>query len=155
MSFFMKNKLKFDEPAARAFELASKSAPPLAIVPPLNSSASADGLAIAQRLANRQVVIPRAFRVTAQHFSLQGQALIEGSLDAAVRSSDSVEVLPEGSLRGSFIGNELTVSGQVEGFVNFQKLHLHRGAICKGSIEGRTLVLDEGALLEASCRLIA
>jgi cytoskeletal protein CcmA (bactofilin family) len=159
MSFFLKNKLKLEQPVSQFLESPLLESPrkiELSLVKADSvPKASAEGLAIALRLSNQQVVVPRAFRVTAQHFSLQGQALIEGSLNAAVRSSDTVEVLAGGSLAGSFIGNELTVSGQVEGVINFQKLHLHKGAVCKGAIEGRSLVIDEGALLEASCRLIA
>ena len=154
MSFFLKNKLKLEHPVSLSFEPARKVE--LSLVKAESApKASAEGMAITLRLSNQQVVVPRAFRVTAQHFSLQGRALIEGSLNAVVRSSETVEVLPEGNLAGSFTGNELLVSGQVEGFVSFQKLRLYKGAICKGEIEGRSLIIEEGAILEATCRLIA
>lgn len=155
MSFFLKSKPRTDIVSSSSVAAQPQKAVLSLVRGEDSPKASPQGLAIAQRLSGKQVVVPRGFRISATHISLQGQALIEGSLVGTVNSYESVEVLAGGHLAGVFTGNELTVSGHLQGTAHFNSLHLKSGSLCEGSIEGRSVAIDEGARLEASCRFTA
>jgi len=84
-----------------------------------------------------------------------GSCKIEGLVEGKVECSDEVELAPSGRLNADVIaGKKASIAGQVFGNVTTPGvLRLCNGCRVEGDVRARSLVLEDGALLNGTCSM--
>lgn len=152
MAFFFKKSESTESkvrnfPASGGWQSAQPATAPTS-VPVVESTPSAEGLAIAQRLSGQKIAVPAGFSVRADHFQLEGGCLVAGELEARVVSCGRNEVLPGACLKGIIDGDEIAVRGTMLGQGVIDRLTIQAGGECRGSFRGSSLVLNEGGIFD-------
>jgi len=80
---------------------------------------------------------------------------IEGTLRGEVRVSDILVVGETAIVEGVVRAPTLIVLGEVRGEVRgAERVEIHRGGRLSGKVEAQSLVVREGGLLNADCRVV-
>lgn len=85
----------------------------------------------------------------------EGSVKILGKVEGDIKSSGEVYIEPTSSIKGNIYGTNVYVSGSITGNV-FSKgiLHLMTQSKLFGDIEVNSIVTDEGAIFQGSCKMI-
>ncbi len=79
---------------------------------------------------------------------------IDGCFNGEIRSSNTVIVGEKGKITGKINCGFLFVGGCVEGYVETaEKLHIAAGGYVNGDISTPSLVIDQGAFFDGTCRM--
>lgn len=79
---------------------------------------------------------------------------INGVLAGDVQVEASLVVGQSGKVKGNIEAAFVLVAGEIEGNVNaIQQLHVTKSAVINGDITCGSVVIDDGALLNGSCKM--
>lgn len=85
----------------------------------------------------------------------EGSIKILGKIEGDVRAGGDVYIESTASVTGNIYGSNVAVSGTVKGNILAKGLlHLMMQARLYGDIEVGSIVTDEGAIFQGSCRMI-
>lgn len=88
--------------------------------------------------------------------SFSGPTRIDGTLRGEVRASDLLVIGESGLVDGTVHAMSLMVLGRVEGSVlGAERIEIGPRGTLRGSIETRTLVVQDGGILDADCKVAA
>lgn len=79
---------------------------------------------------------------------------IAGEIHGEVHSKGKVIITSTGKLTGNFTSVDADISGKIEGEVKVSgKLSLREKSVINGDIYTKTLIVEEGAKINGSCRM--
>ncbi|MGI6622584.1 MAG: bactofilin family protein [Acetivibrionales bacterium] len=85
----------------------------------------------------------------------EGSVKILGRIEGDVKASGDVYIEPTSTVNGNVYGSNVYISGTINGNVLSKGLlHLMSQAKLLGDIEVNSIVTDEGAIFQGSCRMI-
>ncbi|MGI6086301.1 MAG: bactofilin family protein [Acetivibrionales bacterium] len=85
----------------------------------------------------------------------EGSIKILGKVEGDVKASGDVYIEPTASVTGNIYGSNVYISGYIKGNVLSKGiLHIMAQAKLYGDIEVNSIVTDEGAIFQGSCRMI-
>lgn len=85
----------------------------------------------------------------------EGSMKILGKVEGDVRANGDVHVEASARIQGHLFGSSIYISGRVDGNVTAKGLlHLQSTAQLFGDIEVSSMVTDEGAVLQGTCRMV-
>lgn len=85
----------------------------------------------------------------------EGSMKILGKVEGDIRANGDVHLEASARIQGQIYGASIYVSGRVDGNVTAKGLlHLQSTARLFGDIEVGSMVTDEGAVLQGSCRMV-
>ena len=88
--------------------------------------------------------------------SFSSPTRIDGPLRGEVRSSALLVVGEHGSVDGTLRASELLVLGIVRGDVHgVRRIEIAAGGRVYGRVETRALIVNEGGILDAECRILS
>lgn len=84
--------------------------------------------------------------------SIQGEAVVYGTVEGKLSASGSVDVIKGGNVKADITGKSVRVAGSVEGkIVSGGKVQLVTGAQVRGDIHSQSLKIDEGVFFQGAC----
>jgi cytoskeletal protein CcmA (bactofilin family) len=83
--------------------------------------------------------------------SLEGQVLIEGSIDGEVRCT-ALQITERGAVDGLIVAEKVVVLGEFSGSIYARELILGAGCAVEGQIHHQKLVLEKGCYFEGKSR---
>jgi cytoskeletal protein CcmA (bactofilin family) len=88
------------------------------------------------------------------HLNSEHDVRIGGYLSGTVTTKAKLIVSDHGQIHGDVKAMQVDIAGKVEGnvFVK-QKAVLRTGAVIEGNISAKTLVVEEGAIINGLCRM--
>ena len=88
--------------------------------------------------------------------SFSGPTRIDGTLRGEVRASDMLVIGESGYVDGTVHATSLVVLGRVEGRVlGAERIEIGPRGVLRGAIETRTLIVQEGGVLDGDCKVSA
>ncbi|MGI6086291.1 MAG: bactofilin family protein [Acetivibrionales bacterium] len=85
----------------------------------------------------------------------EGSVKILGKVEGDIKASGDVYIEPTASVTGNIYGSNVYISGYIKGNVLSKGiLHIMSQAKLYGDIEVNSIVTDEGAIFQGSCRMI-
>ena len=102
------------------------------------------------RPAKGPLVINRGVSIVGA-LTLDGQVLIEGTIDGEVRCS-ALQITERGEVEGLIVADKVVVLGEFSGAIYARELTLGAGCAVEGKIFHRKLVLEEGCYFEGQSR---
>ncbi len=85
----------------------------------------------------------------------EGSIKILGKVEGDIRAGGDIYIEPTASVVGNLYGSNAYISGTIKGNILSKGiLHLMAQARLYGDIEVASLVTDEGAIFQGSCRMI-
>lgn len=88
--------------------------------------------------------------------SFSGPTRIDGTLRGEVRASDVLVIGDTGYVDGTVHAASLLILGRIEGKVlGAERVEIGPRGVLRGAIETRTLVVQEGGVLEGDCKVAA
>jgi len=83
--------------------------------------------------------------------TLQGEVLIEGTVDGEVRCS-ALHIAEQAVVEGLIVAEKVVVLGEFSGAIYADELILGGGSAVEGEIHHRKLVLEKGCIFEGQSR---
>ncbi len=85
----------------------------------------------------------------------EGSMKVLGKVEGDIRANGDVHVEASARIHGHIYGDSLYISGRVDGNITAKSLlHLQSTARLFGDIEVSSMVTDEGAVLQGSCKMV-
>ncbi len=85
----------------------------------------------------------------------EGSVKVLGRVEGDIRASGDVYIEPTSTVNGNIYGSNVYISGTINGNVLSKGLlHLTSQAKLIGDIEVNSIVTDEGAIFQGTCRMI-
>ena len=79
---------------------------------------------------------------------------VAGTVEGEAISKGKLIITISGKIKGNITSNEADIAGSVEGQVKVSdKLTLRKNAVIDGDIHAKTLIVEEGAQINGSCRM--
>ncbi len=79
---------------------------------------------------------------------------LDGSVNGEVRVDKRLVMGDGSSVTGNIFARDASIKGRIKGDVNVKEaLHLMDSAIIEGNISARTMIVDEGARYNGSCKI--
>lgn len=113
--------------------------------------------AVAQPMASPQPSQPRAASVISKALKITGQLestediTIEGEVDGDVRAV-CVKVGSNAKVKGTVYGDQVELSGAVDGKIEAKKVVLTRTAHMSGDVIHQDITIESGAFIDGHCR---
>jgi cytoskeletal protein CcmA (bactofilin family) len=102
------------------------------------------------RPAKGALVISRGVTIIGA-LALDGQVLIEGTIDGEVRCS-ALQITERGEVEGLIVADKVEVLGEFSGAIYARELVLGAGCNVEGQIYHNKLILEEGCYFEGQSR---
>jgi cytoskeletal protein CcmA (bactofilin family) len=109
--------------------------------------------AVYQSFRKGGLVISRGASIVGS-LSLQGQVLIEGSIDGEVRCT-ALQITERGAVDGLIVAEKVVVLGEFSGSIYARELILGAGCAVEGHIYHQKLVLEKGCYFEGRSRRLS
>lgn len=85
----------------------------------------------------------------------EGSVKVLGRVEGDIKASGDVYIEPTSTINGNIYGSNVYISGTIHGNVLSKGLlHLTSQARLLGDIEVNSIVTDEGAIFQGTCRMI-
>ena len=87
-------------------------------------------------------------------FDIEGDGLINGSLEGDVRCSNELVVGKQGFIESDVYSNSVRVYGEVSGDIYCRsQITLHSGSKVFGALNAPSVVIEDGANFEGRCQM--
>ncbi|MCX7991950.1 MAG: polymer-forming cytoskeletal protein [Proteobacteria bacterium] len=84
----------------------------------------------------------------------QGTLRIDGKVEGEIDGDDTLLVGESGVVNGTVKAGNIQISGKVKGDIRAgERLTLKKGCDVRGTIFSRTIVIEEGAVFNGTCRM--
>ena len=79
---------------------------------------------------------------------------LDGTVNGEVRVEKRIVMGDGSSVQGNIFARDAAIKGRIKGDLNVKEaLHLMDSAIIEGNISARTMIVDEGARYNGSCKI--
>lgn len=87
------------------------------------------------------------------NFKSQGSIAINGKVMGKVSTEKNIDVGEEATVKADLEGEDIIVSGKVEGNIKADRLEIKESGEVVGDISTKTLLISEGAKFSGNCQM--